>query len=122
MTASQRATFLAFFMAAAISVAFVAVLKPVDAGSFMFWAVWLVWPHVALTAVVVLRVRSGRPVRAVQRAAVLVSLLGLLLLADAVFLHRDAQGSLGVLMVPIAQLGCWVVLMLPVWLGWHWTR
>jgi hypothetical protein len=122
MTVGQRLTCLAFVMAAAISVAFVAVLKPVSAGSFLFWSVWLAWPHAALAAVVVISMRRGRLARAVQSAALLVSLLGPVLLVDAVFLHPDAQGALGVLIVPIVQLGCGVMSFLAIWSYERWTR
>lgn len=103
-------------IAACISIAFVQSLKPVSAGAYLFWSLWLVAPYIALGAVVFLA--RGEVLNSViwQIATLAISVAGPLLLVDAVLWRPDAQGGIAVLMVPIAQLAIAIVAVPVAWL------
>ncbi|WP_374285074.1 hypothetical protein [Novosphingobium sp.] len=103
-------------IAACISVGFVQSLKPVSAGAYLFWSSWLVLPYLGLGAAMFLARRKARSSSMVQGTAMIVSIAGPLLLADAVFWHPDAQGGIAVLMVPFVQAGLAAILLPVAWL------
>jgi hypothetical protein len=96
-------TFILMAGAACICLWFVSVLKPASVGAFMFFATWLVAPYALMAAaLIVLSPKSGSPFQWFAVAA-LVSAAGMLMLADVMFWHKDAQGAIAVLLVPLFQ-------------------
>lgn len=103
-------------IAACISAGFVQSLKPVSAGAYLFWSSWLALPYLALGLALVLTRRNSRSSSIVQGTAIVLSLAGPLLLADAVLWRPDAQGGIAVLIVPIIQAGIAAILLPVLWL------
>lgn len=103
-------------LAACISLGCVQALKPVSAGAYVFWGVWLALPHVAIGVALYRAGRGARLAAPWPWGALLVSLAGLAFLADALFWHPDAQGGIAVLMTPLLQAGLAVVLLAVLWL------
>lgn len=104
-------TFVLMACAACVSVWFVSVLKPTSVGAFVFFATWLVAPYAVLTAVLILlSPKSGSPLQWFAVAA-LATVAGVLLLADVIFWHKDAQGAIAVLLVPIFQCAAYLILL-----------
>jgi hypothetical protein len=105
--------FLLMAVSACVSVWFVGVLKPASVGVFCFFAVWLVSPYVILSAMLVFFApKSPRPLLWFVGTSV-VSLAGILALSDVMFWHKDAQGAIAVIMVPILQAAA-AVFLIPV--------
>lgn len=105
--------FVLIAVAACITVIFVKALKPTSGGAFLFFAVWLALPYVILcTALISLR-RTGTTSAHWHVVAALVSIGGILFMADVIIWHPDAQGAIAVLMTPILQGGA-SALLLPV--------
>lgn len=95
--------FLVLAAAACTTVGFVSALKPTSPGAFLFFAAWLVFPHAAMAAVLVLLARKGAATARWSLVAIVVSVGGVLFLADVIFWHSDAQGALAVVMAPVLQ-------------------
>ena len=102
-------TFLLMAIAACISIWFVSVIKPTSVGAFFVFAVWLISPYVILTRILLFRRSANRLPWFI--AAVIVSMGGILLLSDVIFWHKDAQGAIALLLVPIFQGAAFVVLL-----------
>jgi hypothetical protein len=111
-------TFLLMAIAACFSVWTVSISKPTSVGAFMFFATWLVAPYALMAAaLVVLSPKSRSPFQWFAVAA-LVTVAGMLLLADVIFWHKDAQGAIAILMVPLFQGIAYVVLLpLALWVS-----
>ena len=103
-------------VAACTTIFFVSALKPTSTGAFVFFAVWLNLPYVVICAVLLTLQRKGAASFHWYVVAVIVSIGGILFLADAIYWHRDAQGAIAVLMTPILQSGALALLLLIVWL------
>ncbi len=115
-----RITFVLIAVTACITVIFVKALKPASGGAFLFFVVWLLLPHAVMSArLFQLRHKSAASVHWYVVAA-LVSLGGIVFLADVIFWRPDAQGAIAVLMTPILQGGA-SALLLPVvsWVSQH---
>jgi hypothetical protein len=103
MKLARPAALLLLALSAGISVWFVSVLKPTSVGAFIFFAGWLLAPYGFLCVTLLLRPTGNpAPTRWLFIAAV-VSVGGILMLADLIFWHKDAQGAIGVLLVPLLQ-------------------
>ena len=98
--------------AACTTIFFVSTLKPTGIGAFLFFAVWLVIPYIIMGALLLLLQRAGKTLFHWCVVAIIISVGGILFLADVIFWHTDAQGALAVLMAPIFQ-GIALVLLLP---------
>ena len=98
---------------ACITVFFVKVLKPTSAGAFVFFAFWLVLPHVVMSTALLLLWRKRAASVHWHVVAVLVSIGGIVFLADVIFWHPDAQGAIAVIMTPILQ-GAALAFLIPV--------
>lgn len=98
-------SFVVIAAAASITVIFVKALKPTSGGAFLFFAVWLVLPYVIMSAVLIFLRRKGTTSVHWQVMAALVSIGGILFMADVIFWRPDAQGAIAVLMTPILQGG-----------------
>lgn len=106
-------------IAAVTTVTFVNVLKPTSPGAFVFFAAWLVAPHVGMAAALLLA-RKRRVVSLHWDAiAILVSAGGVLFLADVIFWRPDAQGAIAVVMAPLFQCAA-LALLAP--LAWWMSR
>ena len=105
--------FLVVIAAACITVFFVKALKPTSVGAFMFFAAWLVLPYVLMIVALLMLWRKRTASLHWHAVAVLVSIGGIVFLADVIFWHPDAQGAIAVLMTPILQGGA-LALLLPV--------
>jgi hypothetical protein len=106
-------TFLLMAIAACTSVWFVSVLKPTSIGAFVFFAAWLISPYAMMCAALIFLRPRGKPSFHWYVVAVIVSIGGVLFLADVILWHPDAQGAIAVLMTPILQGGA-LILLLPV--------
>lgn len=91
----------------------VKALKPTSNGAFVFFAVWLLLPYVAMSAVLISLHRQGKAALHYHAATVIVTAGGMLLLADIIYWHPDPQGAIAVLMLPILQ-GIAFAVLLPV--------
>jgi hypothetical protein len=111
-------SFLAIAIAACTTVLFVSALKPTSTGAFVFFSIWLISPHAAMSAALLFLQRKGTAPIHWYVVAVIVSIGGILFLADVIFWQRDAQGAIAVLMAPLLQ-GVALVLLLPV-ASWVW--
>lgn len=95
--------FLAIAASACITVWFVAAMKPTSPAAFLFFSAWLVSPHAAMATVLLLLQRKGAAPAHWYVIAIVVSIGGVLFLADVIFWHTDAQGAIAVLMAPWLQ-------------------
>jgi len=111
-------TFLLMAGAACFSVWTVSISKPTSVGAFMFFATWLVAPYALMaTALIVLSPKSESPFQWFAVAA-LVTVAGMLMLADVMFWHKDAQGAIAILLIPLFQgAACAVLLPLALWVS-----
>jgi hypothetical protein len=108
-------TFVLIAIVACTTVLFVIALEPTSTGVFMFFSVWLIVPHVIMSAALIfLRLRGSASIHWHVVAAI-VSIGGILYLADVIFWHPDAQGAFAVLMTPILQGGALAVLLPVAW-------
>lgn len=106
-------------VAACITLFFVSVLKPTSSGAFVFFAVWLILPYVIICAVLLILRRKGAASFHWYVVAVIVSIGGIVFLADVIFWNQDAQGAIAVLMTPVLQGGA-LALLLPI--AWRLSR
>jgi hypothetical protein len=98
-------------LAAVATVVFVGILKPVSATAYAVFAAWLLLPQFVIAATTLAARRRGQSVPAGEwLLAAGCAAGGVLLLADILFWHRDAQGGIAILMVPLLQLPAWIVL------------
>lgn len=104
-------TFVLIAVAACITVFFVKALKPTSGGGFLFFVIWLVLPYAIMCARLILLRRNGSPSAHWYVVTVLVSIGGILFMADVIFWHPDAQGAIAVLMTPILQGGASALLL-----------
>jgi membrane protein implicated in regulation of membrane protease activity len=80
-------------------------------GAFFFFAFWLISPYVILSATPIFLRPTNQPSFHWFVVAALVSTGGILLLSDVIFWHKDAQGAIAMLLVPIFQGIAFVVLL-----------
>lgn len=106
-------TFILLALAACTTVFFVNSLKPTSNGAFLFFSLWLVLPYAIMGAALISLRYKGIDSVHWHVVAALVSIGGILFMADVLFWHPDAQGAIAVLMTPILQ-GVASVLLLPV--------
>lgn len=104
-------TVLLMAMSAGISVWFVSVLKPVSMGAYFFFVLWLLSPYAIMSVTLMLWRPENRSSFDRQFVAALVSAGGILLLSDVIFWHKDAQGAISVVLVPVFQCAAFVVLL-----------
>ena len=90
-------------VAASTTLFFVIALKPTSTGAFVFFAVWLILPYVIICATLLILQRKGTTSFHWYVVAVIVSIGGIVFLADVIFWNQDAQGAIAVLMTPILQ-------------------
>ena len=105
-------TFTAIAGAAVTTVWFVAVLQPTTTAAFAAFAAGLVSPHAAMAAGLLFLQRKGAAPAHWHVIAIVVSVGGVLFLADRIFWHTDAQGGIAVLMAPLLQ-GIALAVLLP---------
>ena len=98
-------------ISACLSIWFVSVLKPASTGAFISFAAWLLSPYVVLSAALVFLRSKHRPSFHWFVVAALVSIGGILLLSDVIFWHKDAQGAIAVILVPLFQGAAFAVLL-----------
>lgn len=110
------AGFLAIAAAACATVLFVAAMKPTSTTAFALFSAWLLIPHAAMAAALMLKQRKGATPAHWHAVAIVVCSAGVLAIADAIYWHPDAQGALAVMMVPLLQ-GLALGLLLPL-SGW----
>jgi hypothetical protein len=104
-------TFILMAIAACFSVWTVSIGKTTSVGAFVFFAAWLVTPYVILSAVLIfLSPQFGSSFHWFFVAA-LVTVAGILMLSDVMFWHKDAQGAIAILLVPLFQGIAYVVLL-----------
>ena len=82
---------------------------------FIFQYCWLVLPHI-LSFIFIRFSKFKRPIERTYWcvAAIVMSIAGLIFIADCIFWHSDAQGGIAILMTPIFQfiiLGVFALIM-----------
>jgi len=112
-------TFSFIAIAACITLFFVSALKPTSVAAFVFFAVWLILPYVIICVALLFLLRRGAASFYWYFVAVIVSIGGIVFLADVIFWNQDAQGAIAVLMTPILQGGA-LALLLPI--AWRLSR
>lgn len=100
---SLRLTLTLLGAAACATIFFLVALKPSNAGAFAFGAAWLTAPHMVLAGVLMVLRRRGTPLQPWCIAAALVTVAGLYMHVDAIWLHPDAQGAIAVMITPVLQ-------------------
>jgi hypothetical protein len=90
-------------VSALVSFAFVPVLKPNSLGAAAFIAVWLVLPYAALACGLTFFAKERGSAIAYVVVVAIVTVGGLLFLADVIFLHPDPQSGIAVLFTPVYQ-------------------
>ena len=108
-------TFFFIAVAAGSTVLFVNALKPTSTGVFVGFAVWLILPYAVMSAVLMFLQRKGAASFHWHVAAAIVSIVGILFLANVILWHPDAQGAIAVLMTPILQGGALALILPAVW-------
>jgi hypothetical protein len=98
-----RLTLAMLVAAVGISLMFVIQLEPSGTGAMVILAAWLALPHAAMAALLLALRRRGGRLLPWCAAVALVSLGGLYVLLDAIHLHPDAQGAIGVVLTPVLQ-------------------
>lgn len=114
------AGFLAIAAAACATVLFVGAMKPTSATAFALFSAWLLIPHAAMAAALMVKQHNGATPGHWHAVAIVVCIAGVLAIADAIYWHPDAQGALAVMMVPLLQ-GVALALLLPL-SGWAHRR
>lgn len=105
-------------LSAFVSIWFVIIIKPTNINAFFFFASWLISPYLAMSAALIFLRPKDQPSRHWFVVATIVSAGGILLLSDVVFWHKDAQGAIAMLLVPIFQGVAFVVLLpLAMWVS-----
>lgn len=104
-------------VSACFSVWTVSIGKPTSVGAFIFFAAWLVAPYVILSAALIFpSPKSGLSFH--WFLAALVTVAGILMLSDVMFWHKDAQGAIAILLVPLFQGVAYAVLLpLALWVS-----
>jgi len=95
------------------TILFVKALKPVSSGAFVFFAVWLILPYVAMIAALILLHLKNKELLHCYASAVIVTTGGILFLSDIIYWHPDPQGAIAVLMIPMLQ-GIVFAVLLPI--------
>jgi hypothetical protein len=106
---------LSFFLigiSACTTALFVSSLRPTTATAFAVFALWLITPHLAMSAGILLLQQKGTALISWCVAAIIVSIGGIVFLTDVIFLQPDAQGAIAVLVAPLFQ-GVAFAVMLP---------
>lgn len=93
----------ALLAAAGASLICVIQLQPATAGAFAFLALWLALPLAGMAWLLQTLARRGTPAVPWCVVALLVTLGGLFVLADAIYWHPDPQSAIGVVLTPIYQ-------------------
>ncbi|MCW5829554.1 MAG: hypothetical protein KIT79_09590 [Deltaproteobacteria bacterium] len=97
-------------VSAALTLAMVRVLSPSSLKAGILFSLWLLFPH-ALMAILTPFLSGSRLTSVANFTVTLVaSLGGLILLADVIFFHPDAQGPIAIILVPVIQAAGIVVL------------
>lgn len=82
---------------------FVNALKPSSTGAFVFFAAWLFSPYILIIASLLSLHHKGKSTLHWYAATVVVTAGSILLLADTIYWHPDAQGAIAIIMVPMLQ-------------------
>ena len=109
-------TLLMMGIIALTTVWFVSLLKPTSTVAFVFFAVWLTFPYATMSVALILLRHKHNAYFHRYIVAAIVSIVGILFLADTIFWHADAQGAITVLITPILQAGALGLLLLVAWL------
>ncbi|MBA4381131.1 MAG: hypothetical protein C0406_01070 [Sideroxydans sp.] len=93
-------------------------LKPSSFSAFLFFAVWLTAPYMAMGVALFYLQKAGRATVYWCALAILISGGGIIFLLDVIYWHRDAQGAIAVALTPILQLmACALLSPLAWWLS-----
>lgn len=103
-------TYFLIFIALCTSIFFVIALKPNSTSALVFFSLWLALPYIIMSAVLAIMQRRRKLTIHYLLIVFIVVIGGMLMLADIIFWHPDAQGAIAVLMVPIVQAGVLICL------------
>lgn len=106
----RQVTLLAIASTSLLTIYLVSLLKPTSVTALALFSMWLLLPNVLL-AWGLWRSARKRPSHPIwDGAALLVTLGGVVLVADPIFWHRDPQSAIAIMMTPLTQAAAWVVL------------
>ncbi len=105
-----RISIIMILLAASLSLAFVARLKPAGPGPWLFFSLWLLLPY-GLMAFSLWRKQRRQQVATRQPViAIIVISAGIFALTDIIVWRPDPQGALAVLMIPPVQIMFWLII------------
>jgi len=96
------------------TILFVKALKPVSSGAFVFFAIWLILPYVAMIAALILLHLKNKALLHCYASTVIVTTGGILFLSDIIYWHPDPQGAIAVILIPMLQ-GIVFAVLLPIY-------
>jgi peptidoglycan/LPS O-acetylase OafA/YrhL len=96
-------TLVVLLAAACISLSFVVKLQPSSVSALVFLSAWLTFPQLSMGALLLVLRHNGKPALPWCISVTLITLGGLYLLVDVIFLHPDPQSAIGVVLVPALQ-------------------
>ncbi len=106
----RQFTWLAIASTSLLTIYLVSLLKPTSATALALFSMWLLLPNVLMAWGLWWGARN-RPLHPIwDGAALLVTLGGVVLVADPIFWHRDPQSAIAIMMTPLTQAAAWVVL------------
>ena len=106
----RQFTLLAIASTSLVTIYLVSLLKPTSITALALFSMWLLVPNL-LMALGLWWAARKRALHAIwDIVALLVTLGGVVLVADPIFWHRDAQGAIAIMMTPLTQIAAWVAL------------
>ena len=97
-------------LATGLSLGFVARLKPVGPGPWLFFSIWLLLPY-GVMALSLWRKQRRQQVATPQTVIAIIAICtGIFALAYIIVWRPDPQGALAVLMVPPIQIIVWFIM------------
>lgn len=103
-------------IAACTTVLFVSALNPTSTAIFVYFSIWLTIPYVVMGVALLRLQRKGTAFIHWHVVVIVVSVGGIVSMANVIFWNPDAQGGIAVLMTPMLQCAA-LVLLVPL-AGW----
>lgn len=111
----RKFTLLAIASTSLLTVYLVSLLKPTSLTAFALFSAWLLLPNLLMSWGLWWGARKPPSHPVSDGVALLVTLGGVVLVADPIFWHRDAQGAIAIMMTPLTQAAAWVALAPVIW-------
>jgi hypothetical protein len=111
----RQFTLLAIAGTSLVTIYLVSLLKPTSATAFALFSMWLLAPNGLMVLGLGWGARKQKSHPIWDGAALLVTLGGVVLVADPIFWHRDAQSAIAIMMTPLTQAAAGVLLAPVCW-------